>query len=264
MSETLKTYVALVLDKSGSMDKIRSEAIDNFNEQLQVLKEESSSPAAVAKKLLQEQNAVGVETRVTMTTFNQSVDILFVDKDVMGVDEITEADYVPDGMTAMYDGMGKTIDALLELPDISDDNVSILFITITDGRENSSTVVKREQLQSKIEDLQATGRWTFTYLGANQDVLEQAVENLSMSVGNTMSFSATSAGTKRMSEVQTGALKAFYSQRRLGKTQVDNFYSDVDVIDEVGDKINKGKIDKDLNKFLLKDSKKKSNKWESK
>lgn len=225
----LKTYVAVILDKSGSMSGIRAEAINHFNEQLQVLKEESNSTAQVAKNLLKGQTPGNMETKVSFITFNDNVDVQVFDQDVNTLNEITEADYAPGGMTAMYDAIGFAIDKFVDdIPDINDPEVAVLFSIITDGQENSSKDYTREQVKSKIDDLQATGRWTFTFLGANQDVMETAVENLAMSVGNTMSFANTGAGMLAMSQAHTTGLKNYYSTRRMGGMSVSAFYSEVD------------------------------------
>jgi len=37
---SVKTYAALILDKSGSMNSLRQQAINSFNEQIQTLKTE--------------------------------------------------------------------------------------------------------------------------------------------------------------------------------------------------------------------------------
>ena len=87
---TLKTYVAVILDRSGSMCGIQDEARNNFNEQLQVLKEESNKPSNVAKKLLQGQPTSGLETKVTFVTFNEKIDTAIFNEDVNNVEEFVE------------------------------------------------------------------------------------------------------------------------------------------------------------------------------
>lgn len=228
-SKTLKTYVALILDKSGSMQDIRKEAVSHFNEQLQVIQEESNTPQNVAKSLLKNQKTQGLETRITLVTFNHNVDFHFFNESLDKVQPLKLKDYKPDGTTAMYDAMGKTIERFLsEIPDINKKNVSVLFAIITDGLENASQKFTQEKLRSQVKDLQDTGRWTFTYLGANQDVLEQAAQNLSMPVGNTFSFTATSAGMRDATVAHASGLHSYYDSRRAGAMAVSNFYDDAD------------------------------------
>jgi len=227
---TLKTYVAVILDRSGSMCSIKDEARNNFNEQLQVLKEESNKPSNVAKKLLQGQPTSGLETKLTFVTFNEKIDTAIFNEDVNDVEELGVDDYRPDGMTALYDAIGFTIEKFMkDIPDIHDPDVAVLFTIITDGWENSSSDYAgeegRKKLKSKIEDLEGTGRWTFTYLGANQDVMSTAVNDLSVSVGNTLSWRGTNAGVKSMTVAHNQALGKYYSMRRSGGTGTASFYS---------------------------------------
>jgi len=49
---TVKTFAAVILDKSGSMESRKKFAIDTFNEQIQTLKAESNSPKEITKKIL--------------------------------------------------------------------------------------------------------------------------------------------------------------------------------------------------------------------
>jgi len=256
MSNTLKTYVALILDKSGSMDNIREEARSHFNEQLQVLKEESNSPKQMAKNLLKGRSPKALETKATFVIFNQKVETPIFNKDVNEIKELDKKDYVPDGMTALWDAIGLTIDKFLQLPDISDPDVSILFTIITDGKNNSSTKYAGadgcKKLKSQIEDLQGTKRWTFTFLGANQDVMETAVADLSLLSGNVMKWTNDTAGTKYATAEHTTALRSYYSGRRLGKTDTTAFYDN-----SIGDNIKKKDVNADAKWELTADEPKK-------
>ena len=51
-----------------------------------------------------------------------------------------------------------------------DTGASYLVIIMSDGEENSSIKVSSKELAEKIQKFQATGRWTFTYIGSNQDL----------------------------------------------------------------------------------------------
>jgi ADP-heptose:LPS heptosyltransferase len=55
--------------------------------------------------------------------------------------------------------------------DISDPNNAYLVIVISDGEENASKHWSASRLKERIDELQATNRWTFVYMGCNQDVL---------------------------------------------------------------------------------------------
>jgi uncharacterized protein YegL len=230
MSNIVKSYVAIILDKSGSMDTIKNEAINHFNEQLQVLQEESSAPNKVAKKMLQNEDSNAVETYVSFITFNQNVTTLIENDDVNNISEIDSSTYEPGGTTALYDAIGQTIEKFQSYDDINDPNVSVLFTIITDGQENASERFAgdsgRKKVKSQIDELQETGKWTFTFMGANQDVMETAVDGLGIRAGNTMSFDHSSEGMTVASSTHTMSTRAYFSAVRDGNLSVESFYDD--------------------------------------
>lgn len=225
-----KTYVAILLDESGSMEVIKNEAINHFNEQLQVLKEESNSPNQVAKKMLQNEDTQGVETRVTFVTFNQSIYSHDFNEDVNNVKEIDSSIYSPSGTTALYDAIGETIEKFQNIDDINQPNVSVLFTIITDGQENSSKRFNGEEgrrtIKNQIDELQRSGKWTFTFMGANQNVMETAVENLGIYAGNTMSFDYSSDGMNLASSAHSLSTRAYFDARKFGETSISSFYKE--------------------------------------
>ena len=231
MAETMKTYVALILDKSGSMLDIVDEARNNFNEQLQVLKEESNSPDAVAKKVLMAkdpQSVVdGVETRVSVVIFNDKIDEIDFDVDVNEISEITSSEYKPDGMTALYDAVGLTIDKFVDHYDLTEPNTGVLFVIVTDGQENSSKNYAgeegRKRLKSKIDELTASDKWTFTFLGT-EDALDQAQ---SMGISSSMSFDKANFSADMMAH--SVGTRSYYDSRKSGATAVASFYDDSSV-----------------------------------
>ena len=107
------------------------------------------------------------------------------------VKEITKEDYVACGCTALYDAMGEMISELKRKMTPED---RVLVTVITDGYENSSIHWSGSQIKSLVEELRHEG-WTFTYIGANQDV--DAVAG-SMGIRNTLAFDETEEGIKEM------------------------------------------------------------------
>lgn len=205
-----KTYVVLVLDESGSMTSCREAARNHFNEQVQTIKD----------------TAKGQTVKVTMVKFSSQVNELYFNKPVKELTEISPGDYNPRGNTALYDAMGLTMLKMdRELKDLNKDNVSVIFVVVSDGQENHSKEFGgengRERLQSMIDERQKTDRWTFTYMGANQDIT-QVAKSLGIHVGNTTAFdvhdfkSATTRGSK--------ALRSYMSSRSVGTTAVNSFY----------------------------------------
>jgi uncharacterized protein YegL len=203
-----KTHVALVLDQSGSMGTTLVETISGFNEQLDTLREMRS---------------VDHEIGVTFTVFGTKVTTHFVDKPIEEVRNISEETYQPKGWTALYDAVGTTIIALEDTVD-SDPEDAYLVMVFSDGKENQSKEYTSDSLASVINRLKGTGKWTFTYLGSNQD-LSKVVETLGVSVGNVCNYSSDSAGTLTAYAAQSRATKRYFAARFVGEACCDSLYS---------------------------------------
>ncbi len=207
-NDSLKTYVFLVLDKSGSMESVKAETISHFNEQLQTVK------SAESKKM---------KNIVSLTTFNEGVEEVFFKKAAKDVSEISAESYTPNGMTAMYDAVGYVIDKAEKIKDIGNDNVSCLVVILSDGIENASKKFTSADIAERIQKLQETDRWTFTYIGANQD-LSKISEQLNIPKGNTMSFESNSVGVASMAKKQTKYLGGYFTARSYGTKSTRGFY----------------------------------------
>ena len=120
-----RTYVAIVLDRSGSMLKVKSETVKGYNEQVKTLLEEASIPDRG-------------ETFASLVTFNGQVTEDFFNAPVEILREMHESQYEPSGWTAMYDAVGYTIEKLCKETDITDEFNSYLIVVISDGEENRS------------------------------------------------------------------------------------------------------------------------------
>lgn len=204
-----KTYVAIVLDKSSSMASIKGETINHFNEQIEQIAKDS----------------VGLDTSVSLTVFSDGVDVKFFDKNISELKPLTLKTYVPYGNTALYDGVGTTIDKLLaECKDIGEKDTAVLIIVISDGEENHSHKYNVEDISSRIQKLQETKQWTFTYLGANQNLAEIS-RQLHIPMGNMQAFVANSAGMAVATNMAVTSSQTYMDSRRLGSTQSSGYYN---------------------------------------
>lgn len=215
MSKKPTTHVALILDRSSSMGTIREEAIGAFNDQLRVIREESED---------------GTPNLVTLTTFATTVDdFQFFDEPPKQIPSLTLDRYQPGGSTALLDAIMKTVDAFKKLPDADDPDTSFLVAVITDGEENSSQEYSLrhdgpKRVGETIKELEATQRWTFTYLCANVDPTK-IQKTLNISAGNTMSFTADSRGTIAASSMHSNSTSNYLKARKMGLTSTPEFYS---------------------------------------
>jgi len=207
----LVNHVVIVLDQSGSMDPIKGEIVGSFNQQIESIKESTGE----------------MKTDVTLVTFDSEVNApTLLCTDAYDVPELTLESYKPRGMTAMYDAVGTTIDKMKLLRDADSDKTSFLFVIISDGMENNSKVFDGLKLSETIKEIEKTDRWTFTYVGANQD-LAKVSKSTGIDMGNSLRWASSSSGTQSMSSNVNESYVRYMRARTMGATSVNNLYDNV-------------------------------------
>jgi hypothetical protein len=106
--------------------------------------------------------------------------VLYLDRALADVPELTGADYEPRGNTPLYDAIGEGIRRV----DAKDR--AIITLIITDGQENSSMEFTKDSVKALIKSKEDEG-WTFAFLGA--DIDSYAVGGaIGMAAGNTANY----------------------------------------------------------------------------
>lgn len=208
MNRTSKnTRIALVLDRSGSMASIRDEARDAFNEALQRIQADASG---------------GGDTMVTVVTFNHTLRDVALNAPVTQVRPLGPADYEPDGMTALFDGAGRAIDVLESAGPLGAEGAA-LVVVISDGHENSSRHVSQKDLVERMQALEATGQWTFSFLCANVDIRDLS-RRLGTEASNFDAWQADADGVRVMREKMAYAMHDYMADRRSGLRSKKEFF----------------------------------------
>lgn len=203
------TEVIVVLDKSGSMSAIKSDTIGGFN------------------TFVEGQKKVPGEVKLTLALFDSrgNYDLKYNGIDISDIPELNDRNYVPGGMTALIDAMGRTIDdvgnRLAKTPDYLRPE-KVIMVIITDGEENDSVEYTRDQVFSKIEHQTNIYKWEFMFLGANQDAIREAAK-YGISSRNTLNYKADDVGIK---SVFYAANKSISSYRTCG--DIGNLQSNYD------------------------------------
>ena len=167
IGEEVVANIICIIDKSGSMSSIRNDTIGSFN------------------TFIEEQKQMPGKATITVVFFNQSMQVWYSGK-LEDTPTLTTDNYVPEGMTALYDTVCSTIEEMKNLK-------SSLLMILTDGEENSSTKYKnKEDVKCMIEERSDNG-WTVVYLGANQDAFEEGT-SIGISGCLTMNFDANDIG----------------------------------------------------------------------
>jgi uncharacterized protein with von Willebrand factor type A (vWA) domain len=137
-----KTLVVLLLDETGSMEMSKESTIRGFNEYLNSLREEENFD-------------------FILTRFNSEKIDTSDRAPIAEAEELTDESYQPNHLTPLYDAMGKTISSIKK-------KKRVLFVVITDGKENYSKAFNRSEIFDLVKKKEKSG-WTFVFLGANQD-----------------------------------------------------------------------------------------------
>ncbi len=193
--DTQKIYNLVILDASGSMEAIYPQALSGVNETLATI------------RMAQEEHP-GLQQHVTLASFSAGkhfLNIIYSALPIAKVRNITEKDYPLLGCTALYDAMGTCISELQQKVTHDD---RVLVTIITDGYENASRTWSGCQIKSLVCELRKMG-WTFTYIGADQDVEKVAGE---IGVQNSLRFSANAKETQAMFDKERRSRVNFYKK----------------------------------------------------
>lgn len=191
-----QVFNVIILDRSGSMQRLRQAAVDGFNETLAGIKK------------AQEKFTDTQEHYVSLVTFCSCETRNVFDK--VPVDEarpLSINDYEPCCCTPLFDAMGFTLTAMHKHVKDMDD-VAVVVTIITDGIENASKEYNGSSIKALVEALRKEG-WTFTYMGANQDAMEVA---MSMSIRNARNFDYSSEGARTSMRKDTMTRMNFFSR----------------------------------------------------
>ncbi|WP_405137557.1 vWA domain-containing protein [Nocardia sp. NBC_01388] len=173
MTDTGKTLIAVLLDRSGSMAAVRSDTEGGFD---QFIRDQREKPCTAA---------------VTLAQFDNEYELVYSD---VPVADVAPLKLVPRGMTALYDGIGKlTTDIGAKLSATPEDERpgSVLVVVLTDGHENASSEWTHDAVQALIRQQQDQWKWTYLFLGATLDAVQTGV-SMGIARANSMHYSTNS------------------------------------------------------------------------
>ena len=174
------TEIICVLDRSGSMSTIIDDAIGGFN------------------TFIESQKILPGSAKISIVLFDDQYDLIESGVDINESKKLNESIYVPRGMTALLDAVGKTINdvgARLSKTEEDEKPEKVLFAILTDGAENASKAFTKEKVNEMIEHQKNTYKWDFVFLAANQDAIQSGTA-LGVNATSCMCFNATSKGTR--------------------------------------------------------------------
>ena len=171
--KTRKTIYHLIVDKSGSMSDCVETTINGFNEQVKRIK-------------MNQLEFKEEEITIGLSTFNNMVNHHYFEANPKSIEPLNDRMYKPDGSTALYDAIGKSI-SIIEEKIKSDIATTVVVVIITDGYENASILFTLAKVKAMISRLEETRKWTFSFIGATLDAVDVA-ESLSIKKQNSFAF----------------------------------------------------------------------------
>jgi uncharacterized protein YegL len=212
MKENL-TWIVFVLDESGSMADIKSDTIGAFN------------------NFIKEQRKVEGLADCTLVKFNTKIEKVYENQSIQEAPLLDDNSYKPTTWTRLYDAIGQTIKQVKDnIKETHEDEKpsKVLFVILTDGKENRSTEFNKKDVLEKIKKREAKG-WNFIYLGANQDAMEEGGK-IGIGKMNTVTWSADSKGinTAFMSASNYAAkYRSAKSPEEIASLDLNQEYKDV-------------------------------------
>ena len=186
-------YNLVILDKSGSMEAIRTEAINGYNETLGSIK-------STQLKFMDTQ-----EHFVSLAAFcNCGIDMIYDMTPIKDAEKLTKEKYDPCCYTPLFDAIGKTVKEL-KRKTAEIEGAAFLVTIITDGYENASKEWDSKSVAKLIDSCKEEG-WMFSFIGAGEDVVKVASK---ISITNTMVWENTSEGTEVMFSTENQARMRF-------------------------------------------------------
>lgn len=163
----------ILLDRSGSMQSRWSEALSSIN--------------AYAKELQDKKQKGTITVASFDDNFGLQYDLL---RDAVAVEDfepLTNTDATPRGSTPLLDALGRAIAAAEKT-----DNEKTVIIVMTDGAENASREVTKEQAKAAIDRCKARG-WQVLFLGADFDAFGEA-SSVGVGFANTINMTSGNYG----------------------------------------------------------------------
>jgi len=172
----MRTEVIVVLDRSGSMASIEKDVKGGYD------------------TFIKAQREVKGECYVTLVQFDTgSYDLVY---ERMPVADVPPLSFHPRSGTNLLDAIGRTVTEQGERFASSAATIrpeAVVPVIITDGQENSSKEWTREKVFDLLKRQQDEWKWEVTYIGANQDAIQEA-QSFGIPAAKALNFKANTKG----------------------------------------------------------------------
>ncbi len=203
------TLYHFIVDQSGSMAGLEEQTIAGFNAQLKTIQN--------LKMELPDQSFL-----CSLTFFNGIVQDRILFQEVNALQPLSRDNYFPSSNTALLDAIGKSIYNIKHkfANELLEDKISIVLVIITDGHENASRLYTYHDIAHMIKELDETGKWTFSFLGADFDAIHTS-HMLNIRKENVINFSKSSYSG--MMEDVSLSIRSYAEEKTKGNLKRDIF-----------------------------------------
>lgn len=201
------TLINVILDRSGSMQRNGIETVGMFN------------------RFLEDQKKEEGHAELSLIQFDDKYDEDYIRKPLNESPPlIFGKTYIPRGMTALYDAIGKSITTVgCELSNAPEDDRpdKVLFIIITDGQENMSREYNKQSVEKLINHQKSKYNWDFIFLAAGIDSFGEG-SKFGMGRSKCASFGATGQGMSSIGNTMSNYTSSYRSSGDIDMN-VDDF-----------------------------------------
>jgi hypothetical protein len=175
VTDPRRTLIAVLLDRSGSMETVKSDTEGGFN------------------AFIDTQRAEPGDARVTLAQFDTEYDVVYANRPI---GDVPRLELQPRGGTALYDALGRLItDVGADLAALPEDERpgTVIVVVLTDGHENSSREWTHGAVGAAIRRQESDYAWDFLFLGANMDAVQIGTA-LGVQAEKSMTWDTTGGG----------------------------------------------------------------------
>ena len=193
--------IICILDRSGSMRPVAEDTIGGYNSFLEKQRQEKGS------------------AEVTTVLFDDQYDKLVEAADINKVSELTSKEYYARGMTALLDAVGRTITSTMgrmEQEGICPARRRVLFLIMTDGKENNSKEYSKAAVKSMIEEATKEYHWQFIFMGANIDSVSEAA-SIGISAKHAVNYEHNQSGVRESFDRMSAAASEMRETGTVGE-----------------------------------------------
>lgn len=193
--------IICILDRSGSMRHLVGDTIGGYN--------------SFIDKQRQEKGRV----EVTTILFDDKYDKIVEAKDIKDVPELTNKEYYARGMTALLDAVGRTVaDTLgrMNHEGICPAKRHVLFLIMTDGKENDSREYSKADVKAMIEKATKEYKWNFIFMGANINSTSEAA-SIGIGADHAVNYEHDAGGVRKVFSRMNAAAKEMREDGSVGE-----------------------------------------------